>query len=105
MIYLSRVPSICVYLCVNFVLLFRSSKSLFKVSIKTVIALSMGMDGYKLVTLNTKFEKYIKEEEKFLIDMFVENGYNKQLLKNLVMQYNNKKNNKNNRKNNTENRD
>ena len=45
------------------------------------------------------------EEEKFLIDMFVENGHNKQLLKNLVMKYNNKKNNKNNRKNNTDNRD
>ena len=28
-------------------------------------------------------EKYIKEEEKFLIDMFVENGHNKQLLKKL----------------------
>ena len=26
-------------------------------------------------------EKYIKEEEQFLIDMFVENGHNKQLLK------------------------
>ena len=51
------------------------------------------------------FEKYIKDEEKFLIDMFVENGHNKQLLKNLAMKYNNKKNNKNNRKNNTENRD
>ena len=50
-------------------------------------------------------EKYIKEEEKFLIDMSVENGHNKQLLKNLVMKYNNKKNNKNNRENNTENRD
>ena len=50
-------------------------------------------------------EKYIKEEEKFLIDMFVENGHNEQLLKNLVMKYNNKKNNKNNHKNNTENRD
>ena len=37
--------------------------------------------------------------------MFVENGHNKQLLKNLVMKYNNKKNNKNSRKNNTENRD
>ena len=37
--------------------------------------------------------------------MFVENGHNKQLLKNLVMKYNNKKNNKKNRKNNTENRD
>ena len=43
-------------------------------------------------------EKYIKEEEKFLIDMFVENGHNKQLLKNLVIKYNNKKNNKNNHK-------
>ena len=49
-------------------------------------------------------DKYIKEE-KFLIDMFVENGYSKQLLKNLVIKYNNKKNNKNNHKNNTENRD
>ena len=47
-------------------------------------------------------EKYIKEEEKFLIDMFVENGHNKQLLKNLVIKYNNKKN-KNNLENNTEN--
>ena len=38
-------------------------------------------------------EKYIKEEVKFLIDMFVENGHNKQLLKNLKIEYNNKKNN------------
>ena len=37
--------------------------------------------------------------------MFIENGYNKQLLKNLVIKYNNKKNNKNNHENNTENRD
>ena len=50
-------------------------------------------------------EKYIKEEEKFLIDMFFENGHNKQLFKNLVMKYNNKKNNKNKRENNTENRE
>ena len=50
-------------------------------------------------------EKYIKEEEKNLIDMFVENGRNKQLLKNLVIKYNNKKNNKSNLENNTENRD
>ena len=49
-------------------------------------------------------DKYIKEEETFLIDMFVENGHSK-LLKNLVIKYNNKKNNKNNHKNNTENRD
>ena len=50
-------------------------------------------------------KKYIKEEEKFLIDMFVENYHNKQLLKNLVIKYNNKKNNKKNHENNTENRD
>ena len=50
-------------------------------------------------------EKYIKEEEKFLINMFVENGHSKQLLKILVIKYNNKKNNKNNHENNTENRD
>ena len=50
-------------------------------------------------------EKYVKEEEKFLIDMFVENGHSKQLLKNLVIKYNNKKNNKNNHENNTENQD
>ena len=37
--------------------------------------------------------------------MFVENGHNKQLLKNLVIKYNNKKYNKNNHENNTENRD
>ena len=37
--------------------------------------------------------------------MFVENGHSKQLLKNLVMKYNNKKNNKNNHESNTENRD
>ena len=49
-------------------------------------------------------EKYIKEE-KFLIEMFVENGHNKQFLKNLVIKYNSKKNNKNNHENNTENRD
>ena len=34
----------------TFVRVFRSSKSLFKVSIKTVIAFSMGTDGYKLMT-------------------------------------------------------
>ena len=50
-------------------------------------------------------DKYIKDEEKFLIDTFVENGHNKQLLKNLVIKYNNKKNNKNNHENSTENRD
>ena len=50
-------------------------------------------------------EKYIKEEEKFLIDMFVENGHDKQLLKDLVITCNNKKNNKNNHENNTENRE
>ena len=49
-------------------------------------------------------QKYIKEEEKFLIDVFIENGHSKQLLKNLVIKYNNKKN-KNNHKNSTENRD
>ena len=37
--------------------------------------------------------------------MFVEHGHNKQLLKNLVVEYNNKKNNKNNYENNTQNRD
>ena len=46
-------------------------------------------------------EKYIKE--KFLIDTFVENGHNKQLLKNLVIKYN-EKNNKSNHENNTANR-
>ena len=50
-------------------------------------------------------EKYIKEEEKLLIDMFAENGHNKQLLKNLVVEYNNKKNNKNNHENKTQNED
>ena len=35
----------------NFMCVFRSSKSLFKVSMKTDIALSMGVDGYKLVML------------------------------------------------------
>ena len=35
-------------------------------------------------------KKYLKEEEKFVIDMFDENGHNKQLLKNLVIKYNNK---------------
>ena len=49
-------------------------------------------------------EKYVKKEKNLLIDMFVENGHNKQLLKNLVIQYNNKKNNKSNHENNTENR-
>ena len=37
--------------------------------------------------------------------MIVENGHNKQLLKNLIIEYNNKKNNKRNRENNTQNRD
>ena len=36
--------------------------------------------------------------------MLLENGHNKQLLKNLVIKYNNKKNNKNNYENNIENR-
>ena len=50
-------------------------------------------------------EKYIKEDEKFLIDVFVENGHNKQLVRNLVIKYSNKENNKNNQESNTENRD
>ena len=37
--------------------------------------------------------------------MFFENGHNKQLLKNFVIKYKNKKNNKNNHENNTENQD
>ena len=37
--------------------------------------------------------------------MFVDNGHNKQLLKNLVIKYKNKKNNKKNHENNTENRE
>ena len=49
--------------------------------------------------------KYIKEEKKKLINMFVENGHDKQLLKNLVIKYNNKKNNKNNQENNIKNQD
>ena len=49
--------------------------------------------------------KYIKEGEKCLIDMFLENGHSKRLSKNLVIKYSNKENNKNNHKNNTENRD
>ena len=39
------------------------------------------------------------------MDIFVENGHNKQFLKNFLIKYNNKKNNKNNNENNTENRD
>ena len=49
-------------------------------------------------------EKYIKEEEKFLINTLIENDHNK-LLKNLVIKYNNKKNNQNNHEYNTEHRD
>ena len=37
--------------------------------------------------------------------MFVGNGHNKQLLKNLVVEYNNKNNYKNNLENNTQNQD
>ena len=49
--------------------------------------------------------KYIKEEEKLLINFFVENGHKKQLLKSLIIEYNNKNNNKSNHKNNTQNWD
>ena len=49
-------------------------------------------------------EKYIKDEGKFLINMFAEDGHYKQLLRNIVIKYNSKKNNKNNHENNTENR-
>ena len=48
--------------------------------------------GFLLIAHSISQEKYIKEEEKFLIDMFAENGYNKQLLKNLVVECKNKKN-------------
>ena len=43
--------------------------------------------------------------KKFLIDIFVRNGYKKKLLKNLVVECNNKKNNKYNHENNTQTRD
>ena len=42
--------NLCISVSVNFVRVFRSPKSLFKVSIKTIIALSMGMDRYKSMT-------------------------------------------------------
>ena len=48
-------------------------------------------------------EKYIKEEENCLIDLFAANGHKKQVLKNLVIEYNNKKNNKSNHENNAQN--
>ena len=60
--------------------------------------------GFLYRALSKYLEKCIKEEEKFLINMFVENGHKKQVLKNLVIKYN-KINNKNNHENNTENRD
>ena len=47
----------------------------------------------------------LKKKKKKNFIMFVEHGHNKQLLKNLVVEYNNKKNNKNNYENNTQNRD
>ena len=47
----------------------------------------------------------IKEREKFLMDIFLENGHTKQLWKNLVVGHSNKKNNKNNHENSTQNRD
>lgn len=37
-------------------------------------------------------EKYIKQEEQFLIDMFVENGHNKSFLQKLVVEFNNNRN-------------
>ena len=62
--------------------------------------------GFLHRVLSIYSEKYIEEEKKFLIDMFVQNSHNKQLLKNLVIKYNNKKNyDKNNHEINTENRD
>ena len=59
--------------------------------------------GFLHRTHSTRSEKHIKEEEKFLINMFVENGHNKRLLKNLVLEYINETNNKNNHENNTKN--
>ena len=59
----------------------------------------------RLPTYTYQTNIIIKEEEKFLINMFVENGHNKQLWKNIVVEYNNKTNNKNNRENNTQNGD
>ena len=50
--------------------------------------------GFLLIAHSIFQEKYIKNEDKFLIDMFVENGHNKQLLKNLVVEKKNKKNDK-----------
>ena len=60
--------------------------------------------GFLHRALSIYSEKYIEEEKKFLINIFVQNSHNKQLLNNLVIKYNNKKNyNKNNHENNTEN--
>lgn len=42
-------------------------------------------------------EKYVKQEEQFLVDMFVENGHSKSFLQKLVTEHNNNKN-KNNTK-------
>ena len=47
--------------------------------------------GFLYRTHSICSEKYVKEEQTFLIDIFVENVYYKQLLKNLVIEYNNEK--------------
>ena len=63
------------------------------------------LNGFLHRTHSICYEKYIKEEEKVLIDVLVENGHNKQLLENFVVKCNNKNKNKNNHENNTENRE
>ena len=54
---------------------------------------------------HSMFRKIYQRRKVFnrIFNRFVENGHNKQLLKNLAIKYNNKKNNKNNHENNTEN--
>ena len=61
--------------------------------------------GFLYRTHSICSEKYVKEEQTFLIDIFVENVYYKQLLKSLVIEYNNIRDNKSNRENITKDRD
>ena len=62
-----------------------------KCTVKNPLPTSISSQHYALTLIPSKkvcSEKRIKEKEKFLMDIFVESGHNKQFLINLVLEPN-----------------
>ena len=105
--------NLCIYVSVNFAMRCLDHLIIYEFKVyrkKAITIITSVFKDFLHIAHSICHEKYIKKEEKLLIDVFVENDHNKQLSKKLVIQYSNKNNkstnttNTQNHKNNTKNR-